>query len=189
MRGKITEVFPTYVTIALSQYVKGRLYLEHMSEVPIKTIPPKLQKIGKEVTLRVWTVDAAEKRIEFTKKESLMKDSAKVYENIRQISKGDKVHGVIVAKTQHGFVVKTFSGISGLLTFGEISKKAQKKDLKEGSFLKTYVLFKKNGKLALTTNKKANAEEAKEGALEEESFDSHLPETDELKKMKKEFKK
>ena len=49
--------------------------------------------------------------------------------------------------------MKTFGGIQGLLTFGEVTKKSAKKDLHEGSSVKTYVLFKKNGKLALTTDK------------------------------------
>lgn len=54
VKGKITQVKDDHVEIALSDFVKGRLYLEHMAEMPIKTIPPKLQKIGKSVRVRVF---------------------------------------------------------------------------------------------------------------------------------------
>jgi len=85
VKGKITEVKETFVVVALSDFVKGRLYLEHMADVPIKIIPPKLQKVGKSVKLRVFSVDAEKKMVEFTKKESLLKEDLLIHENVTQI--------------------------------------------------------------------------------------------------------
>lgn len=48
------------------------------------------------------------------------------------------------------------------MNFSEVTKKAQKNDLREGCFIKSYVLFKKNGKLALTTDKAKVGAEADE---------------------------
>lgn len=67
------------------------------------------------------------------------------------MSKGDKVLGVVVGENEHGLVIKTFGGIKCFLTFAEIkaNSKTQKKnqaalgDLKFGSIVKGYVLFKK----------------------------------------------
>lgn len=65
----------------------------------------------------------------------------------------------MVGQTEYGFVIKTFGGIKGLLTFDEIKKSSSQKvkitDLKPGSVVKTFVLFnKKNSGLALTLDKK-----------------------------------
>lgn len=64
--------------------------------------------------------------------------------------------GVVVDQNDHGFIVKSFGGIKALLTFSEISTngKSNKKDLKIGSVLKAYILFRKKDKgMALTLDK------------------------------------
>ena len=59
--------------------MKGRLYLEHMADFPLKTMPPKFTKIGKEIKARVFNVDTEGRYIEFTKKDTLMKEKTPVY--------------------------------------------------------------------------------------------------------------
>jgi len=44
LNAVIDEVNPQdkYVVMKLNDFVKGRLYLEHMADLPLKTLPPKL---------------------------------------------------------------------------------------------------------------------------------------------------
>ncbi len=67
-----------------------------------------------------------------------------------------KIVGVVVTQNEHGYIVKSFGGIKGLLTFADIKAhgKQGKKDYKEGSICKAYVLFRKKDKgMALTLDK------------------------------------
>ena len=43
-----------YVVMKLNDFVKGRLYLEHMADLPLKTLPPKLTQVGKEIKVRIF---------------------------------------------------------------------------------------------------------------------------------------
>jgi hypothetical protein len=42
--AKIKKVDPSgrYVSLSINGFLKGKLYIEHMSENPVKVIPPKL---------------------------------------------------------------------------------------------------------------------------------------------------
>ena len=101
-----------------------------------------------------------------------MKDDAKIYQDAKEVSIGDKLVCVVVSKTEHGCVTKTFGGIKGLLTFADIEEKLgsdyDRKQFKKGSIIKSYCLFKKKEKgLALTLNKKKLKKlESIEGTLE-----------------------
>jgi ribosomal protein S1 len=68
-----------YVTLRLNQFVKGNLHLESMADNPLKTMPPKLCELGKKIKVRVLNVNVGKRFIEFTKKDSFMKDDAPVY--------------------------------------------------------------------------------------------------------------
>lgn len=50
-----------------------------MNDFPIKVIPPKFTKVGKEIKVRVFNVDANARCLEFTKKETLLKAKTPVY--------------------------------------------------------------------------------------------------------------
>jgi hypothetical protein len=54
--------------------------MEHMSEMPIKTIPPKFREMDKEIKVRVFNVDHGTRKITFTKKDSFMKEKCPVHE-------------------------------------------------------------------------------------------------------------
>lgn len=54
--------------------MKGNLHIEHMSDKPMKTIPPKLSDIGKEIKVRIFEINASKRFIEFTKKDSFLKE-------------------------------------------------------------------------------------------------------------------
>ena len=122
-------------------------------------MPPKFLEVGKEIRVRVLSVKASKRSLEFTKKDSLMKDDAPVYQSYKDVKKGSKVMGVIVGQTEYGYVVTSFGNLKGLLTLEDVKEKMGKEfdqsSFKIGSLVKTYVLFKKKDKgVALTMSKK-----------------------------------
>lgn len=137
-----------------------------MAEHPLKVIPPKFTAVGKEIKVRVFSVSG--RHVELTKKDSLMKDKVTVYGSLSDIRAGMQVYGVIVGKTDHGFVVKTFNGLKGLLKHDDVKENGAKLkvgELKAGCVVKTYCLFVKKGSgIALTLSKK----KAKKGEADDE---------------------
>ena len=81
LKGTITAVFEEKrcIEVSINEFVKGRLYLEHMADYPLKVLPPKLKEVGKLTTVRVFSVDEKSRSIEFTKKETLMKAKTPVF--------------------------------------------------------------------------------------------------------------
>jgi len=108
------------VHLKISEFVKGVLTLEHMADHPLKVIPPKLTQIGKQIKVRVFAIE--NRTILFTKKDNLMKEKVPIYSNPASLGKGDKVYGVVVGQTEYGFVLRSFGGVKGLLTFDDIKK-------------------------------------------------------------------
>lgn len=129
------------VTLKLNDFVKGFLTLEHMADHPLKVIPPKFTQTGKEIKVRVFNVDG--RHIEFTKKDSLLKENVPVYQSTSELAPGSKVQGVVVSKTDHGFIVRSFAGLKGLLTHNDIKENGAKLlkagEIKSGSAVKCYV--------------------------------------------------
>jgi ribosomal protein S1 len=94
-----------------------------MAEMPLRQIPPKFDQADKEVKVRVFSVDENSRSIVFTKKDSFMTEKCELHEgDISTIKKGDKVEGVVVGQTGHGYVVKSFGNVKGLLTFNDIKE-------------------------------------------------------------------
>ena len=68
--------------------------------------------------------------------------------------------GVIVDQNEYGFIIRSYGGIKALLTFAEIKANgASQKELKAGSLVKAYVLFRKKDKGMALTLDKAKAKE------------------------------
>lgn len=82
------------IVLRVNEFVKGFLYLDHMSDHPLKTLPPKFTQVGKSIKVRVFSVD--QRTVEFTKKESLMKEKCPVFNSYDDVKKGDKIISVIV---------------------------------------------------------------------------------------------
>jgi ribosomal protein S1 len=96
-----------------------------------------------------------------------MKKDVPVFNSYKEVKKGDKVVGVIVAECEHGYVVKSFGSLKGLLTYEDVKAKLtdgyDTAQFKAGSIVKAYVMFKKRDQgLALTLSKK-KAKTASEG--------------------------
>jgi len=58
-----------------------------------------------------------------------MKDKTPVYTSVSEVSQGSKLVGVVVGQAEHGFVVKSFGGLKGLLTHNDVKNN---KDLLKG---------------------------------------------------------
>ena len=97
-----------------------------MADNPLKVLPPKFQEVGKEIRVRVLNVDASKRSLEFTKKDTLMKESTPVYKSFKEVKRGNKVVGVVVSDSEHGYVIKSFGNLKGLLTFEDIKEKLSK---------------------------------------------------------------
>ena len=143
-----------------------------MADNAIKQMPPKFLEVGKDIRVRVLSVNPSKRSLEFTKKDSLMKDDTPVYQSYKEIKRGDKLVGVIVAQNEHGYVIRSFGGLKGMLNFADVEEKLgkayEKASFKTGSIVKAYVLFKKKDKgVALTmSKKKAKAEDEDTGSAE-----------------------
>ena len=112
-----------FVTLGINEFVRGNLHLEQMADNPIKVMPPKFTEVGKEINVRVWSVNPSKRTMEFTKKDCLMKDDIPVFKSYKEVKKGDKLYCVVVNECEHGLVVKSFGDIKGLLTFEDIKLK------------------------------------------------------------------
>lgn len=112
-----------YISLSVNQFVKGNLNIEHMADNALKVMPPKFQEVGKEISVRVLNVDSSKRSLEFTKKDSLMRSDAPVFQSYKEVKKGDKVLGVVVAECEHGYVVKSFGNLKGLLTYEDVKAK------------------------------------------------------------------
>ena len=68
-----------------------------------------------------------------------------------------------MGENEHGYIIRAFGGIKALLTFDDMRQTGKTKELKVGSLVKGYVLFKKKDKgLALTLDKAKAKELRKE---------------------------
>lgn len=205
LNATIDEVNETskYIQLRLNEFVRGKLFIEHMADFPLKVIPPKFKTIGKEIKVRIFNVDAESRDLEFTKKDSFMKSSMQVYKSYRDVAKGSKLYGVVVSENEHGYVIKSFGGVKGLLTHADIKAngKTGKKEYKIGSIAKGYVLFKKKDKGMALTLDKAKAKElrkevngkhksTKEGEEEDSAncFEDYLPTSTEIEQIKEKYK-
>lgn len=130
-----------------------------MADYPLKVIPPKYLDFGKPLKVRVFNVDPQTRTLEFTRKETFLKGKADIYQSYKDVSVGAKLYGVIVGENEYGYIIRSFGGVKGLLTFADIKQhgKSSKKDtsqFKFGSLVKAYVLFKKKDQgMALTLDK------------------------------------
>lgn len=191
---KVVQEGQKRVILKLGDFVRATLPIEHMADHPLKVIPPKFTEVGKEIKVRVFGIDG--RHVELTKKDSLMKDSVQVYDSLNDLKPGMTLCGVVVGKTEHGFVVKSFGGLKGLLKHDDVKefgvKKLKTTDLKSGSALKAYVQFVKKGKgIALTLSKKKarkNEADDQDGATESESlFTKYLPNDEDIQGIQKSY--
>ena len=113
------------VILKIGDFVKGTLPLEQMADHPLKVIPPKFTQLGKQIKVRVFSVN--QRQVELTKKDSLMKESVPIYTSLSDLRAGMALHGVVVGSAEHGLVIKSFSGLKGLLRHDDVKEFGAKK--------------------------------------------------------------
>lgn len=68
-----------YVTVKLNSFISGRVYKEHLSDIPLKKIPKSFStNIGKRLKMKVLSIDKLNKTIELTLKELILKGKKKM---------------------------------------------------------------------------------------------------------------
>lgn len=72
-----------FITLKVNDFVKGRLYLEHMADFPLKVIPPKYRDLDKTLKVRVFNIDPSTRTLEFTRKDTLLKAKVQVYQSYK----------------------------------------------------------------------------------------------------------
>lgn len=72
-----------YIQLRINEFVRGKLFLEHMADFPIKVIPPKFKAIGKDIKVKIFNVDPESRDLEFTKKDSLMRSTVPIYKSYK----------------------------------------------------------------------------------------------------------
>mmetsp|Transcript_3298 Transcript_3298/g.3862 ORF Transcript_3298/g.3862 Transcript_3298/m.3862 type:complete len:324 (-) Transcript_3298:297-1268(-) len=116
----ITDEANKRVILKIGDFVKGVLSLDHMADHPLKVIPPKFTQIGKQIKVRVFSVNQLRRAVELTKKDTLMKESVPIATSYNDVRPGTAVYGVVVGETEHGFVIKSFAGLKGLLRHDDV---------------------------------------------------------------------
>ena len=84
------------IVLKIGDFVKGVLALEHMADHPLKVIPPKLAQVGKTIKVRVFSVNQTRRSVEFTKKDTLMKEKVAITSSYNDLRPGSTIYGVVV---------------------------------------------------------------------------------------------
>lgn len=85
------------MNVKLSEFVKGRVYWEHLSDIPFKKIPKSFEtNFGKWLKMRVLNINPLKKILELTLKESIVKGKKKMLETFDNLEYGKKFTGHIV---------------------------------------------------------------------------------------------
>ena len=157
VEGVIKEIIDEeYVNIAVNEFISGRLYREHITDVPQKRISKKIKSsIGQKITLKVWKVVQHKRIIEFTAKETLLKEKIFMpteYDDPR-VSTGIEITGVLQKEHAQGYILEFYNGIRGYLPFRILEKYNKKFSYTKGSMIQCYMLYKSEKGLDLTISK------------------------------------
>lgn len=109
-----------YVTVQLNEFIQGRVYREHLSEIPHQTIADAIKnKVGKRIKVKVLSVDPVNRLVELTAKESLLKDKKKMPTSSSDpiLVAGQKFTGVVVGKNDHAYLVRFWGTLKGFIRF------------------------------------------------------------------------
>lgn len=86
-----------YAIVKLNEYIEGRVYWEHMSDIPLKKIPKSfLTNVGKKMKFKILSVDPKKKVIELTLKDLLIRGKKRMPTSFDDVDHGKKFSGVIV---------------------------------------------------------------------------------------------
>eukprot|EP00930_Biecheleria_cincta_P038144 TRINITY_DN26206_c0_g1_i1.p1 TRINITY_DN26206_c0_g1~~TRINITY_DN26206_c0_g1_i1.p1 ORF type:complete len:1998 (+),score=467.03 TRINITY_DN26206_c0_g1_i1:33-5996(+) len=119
--GTVTRLADHGVFVKLSDYVSGHVHLRQLTDVPLPSVPKRIQ-VESKLKCRVMHVDTSRRQITLTAKKSLVKDECPLTSNAD--AKADMlVTGYVSGIHAYGAIVSFYGG-----AFGLIPKKAMDAD-------------------------------------------------------------
>lgn len=161
------------VNAGVIAYVEGIRGFIPASQLSLTYVEDLNEWLGKELDVKVITVDAPNKRLVLSGKSvAKERELEEQQQKIARIVIGTVVEGTVESLMPYGAFVRLGNGLSGLVHISQISQKRIKKPsevLKEGQTVKVKILNTDNGKISLSMK-----------ALEEEAVDESPEEAFEL---------
>ncbi|MCM1136061.1 MAG: S1 RNA-binding domain-containing protein [Clostridium sp.] len=121
---------------------------------------------GKELTVRVITVDKEKKKLVLSAKEVLREQEKEAHDHkIAMLAPGTVMEGIVESLQPYGAFVDLKDGLSGLVHISQISQRRIKKPsevLAVGDKVKVKILNTDNGKISLSIKAASDEKEAEE---------------------------
>ncbi len=167
------------VNAGVVTYVEGIRGFIPASKLSLNYVEDLNEYLGKELDVRVITVDEEAKKLVLSAKEILREKAAEEYkQKVSNVEIGLVTEGTVETLQPYGAFVNLGNGMSGLVHISQISTKRIKHPsavLKEGQTVKVKIIGVKDGKISLSMKalEDVAAEEITEEAIE-------IPETESL---------
>ena len=97
----------------LSSYVQGQVHLRQLTDVPLATVPKRLQ-VGSKIQCRVLHVHKARRQLTLTAKKSLVKSDFQLTRNI-DAKFSQLLTGYVSSIHDYGAIVSFYGGARGLI--------------------------------------------------------------------------
>ncbi|EDO06869.1 uncharacterized protein BBOV_IV005080 [Babesia bovis T2Bo] len=141
LKGVIAHIGSFGITVRLSTLVHGRVSLEHLTDVPLDTIPDRYS-VGGTIKVRVLRFDHVHNILLLTAKRILRKDLNPLI-NLDQVVKGNEVLGYVSRVSQHSgdkVTIRFYNDLQTTLDPEEVSEaKRQDIDLRNGSVVRVVI--------------------------------------------------
>jgi len=127
-----------YLLLKINEFVSGIMPLEHTSDRVVGHIPEKIAAPGKQIRVRVFSVNKLTKTLILTRKKLLMKedDNKSVIKNREDIEPLKEIYGVVGKNVEGGYIIKFMNDIAGFLSQDEIP---EDKPIKTGQTISVFV--------------------------------------------------
>lgn len=165
------------VNAGVVAYVEGIRGFIPASQLSLSYVEDTSEFVGKELTVRVITVDREKEKLVLSAKEILMEQAKEEHDHkIAMIVPGTVLEGTVESLQPYGAFVALKDGLSGLVHISQMSPRRIKKPsevLTVGDKVKVKVLNTNDGKISLSIKAAAEEQEAEEmESLDAKQFSS-----------------
>lgn len=165
------------VNAGVVAYVEGIRGFIPASQLSLSYVEDTSEFVGKELTVRVITVDREKEKLVLSAKEILKEQAKEEHDHkIAMIVPGTVLEGTVESLQPYGAFVALKDGLSGLVHISQISQRRIKKPsevLAVGDKVKVKVLNTNDGKISLSIKAAAEEQEAEEmESLDTKQFSS-----------------
>lgn len=165
------------VNAGVVAYVEGIRGFIPASQLSLSYVEDTSEFVGKELTVRVITVDREKEKLVLSAKEILKEQAKEEHDHkIAMIVPGTVLEGTVESLQPYGAFVALKDGLSGLVHISQISQRRIKKPsevLAVGDKVKVKVLNTNDGKISLSIKAAAEEQEAEEmESLDAKQFSS-----------------